>query len=661
MKLKKNWKKILVFGVILLIIIVTVNVKKAKEKAAAAGSLAEQLKTGTAERKTLQSSLDSDGTILAKDSYSITSMVEGEVLQCFFAEGDQVTKDQVMYVIDSSDYETKVSNSVNSLERARDNYEVAVRDYEKALSDYSGNTLKAGTSGYVKSIEIKAGEMVGTNTTILTLWDDSVMEITIPFLSMEAAMVTPGMPVVLTLSDTLEEILGTVVAVGTWDEAGNGGQLVRSVTITVNNPGGLKSTMTATGCIGGFASAGDGTFKPAKDLKLTVKGLKTSVQAAEILVHVGEHVNVGTPLVLMDSRDADDLIRSYKTSMDNAKNTLENAEANQVSNEKTLSNYTIKAPITGTVVSKKVNVGENITKNTSQQNVLATIYDLTEMTFEMSIDEMDITNVHVGQKVKVTADAFDGQTFDGEVTKVSLEGTASNGVTSYPVKVTVKEYGNLRPGMNVSGTIILEERENALSIPIDALQRGNLVYVKDTEGRTEDQGNVGRRQGNGDAKDPEKAQTAGQESGSGKETAAAGQGSSTGKETAAAGQGSSTGKETAAAETTAQAAGQESGKTETSDKSEGLIGGITKKVRQILGLEKTTEKKKSNVPDGYHAVRVVTGITTSDNVEILEGDIIEGDIVYVNQTTKGASTNRWGSGGMGGMGGNPGGMSGPPR
>ena len=56
----------------------------------------------------------------------------------------------------------------------------------------------------------------------------------------------------------------------------------------------------------------------------------------------------------------------------------------------------------------------------------------------MSIDELDIKKVKVGQKVEVSADAFEGQTFSGTVTNVSLESTYSNGVSTYPVTVTLE-------------------------------------------------------------------------------------------------------------------------------------------------------------------------------------------------------------------------------
>ena len=87
-------------------------------------------------------------------------------------------------------------------------------------------------------------------------------------------------------------------------------------------------------------------------------------------------------------------------------------------------------------------------------------------------------SVKAGQTVEITADAVEGETFTGTVTNVSLEGSYSNGVTNYPVTVTLEETGDLLPGMNVDATIILDSAQDALCIPAGALMRGNRVYVK---------------------------------------------------------------------------------------------------------------------------------------------------------------------------------------
>ena len=96
------------------------------------------------------------------------------------------------------------------------------------------------------------------------------------------------------------------------------------------------------------------------------------------------------------------------------------------------------------------------------------------------MDELDVKTVQTGQQVVVTADAVSGKTFSGAVTNISLQSASANGVTTYPVTVTLQDgMDELLPGMNVDGVIVLAGAKDVLSVPADALVRGNLVYVKD--------------------------------------------------------------------------------------------------------------------------------------------------------------------------------------
>ena len=80
----------------------------------------------------------------------------------------------------------------------------------------------------------------------------------------------------------------------------------------------------------------------------------------------------------------------------------------------------------------------------------------------------------------ITADAVSGKTFSGTVTNVSLQSSYSNGVTNYPVTVTLNDgMDELLPGMNVDGVIILDQASDMLTVPADALMQRNKVYVKD--------------------------------------------------------------------------------------------------------------------------------------------------------------------------------------
>ena len=604
-KKKKPVKK-LVLGAVLLAVIAGGAVFVYQKKAASSSKKETSVRTVTVTRQTIQQSLSSSGTISPKNSYTITSMVEGKVISADFNEGDQVTEGQVLYQIDASSMTSKLNSATSSLERAQESYNDAMKDYNSAVADYSGNTVKSTVSGYIKTMKIRAGDQVSGNTEIAEIYNDSVMEVDIPFLSVEAAQIPVGSTATLTLSDTLEEISGTVTSVDQLDTTLTGGQLVRYVTVQVTNPGGLTSDMYATASINGINSCGDGAFQPIQNVTLRAGDLSGSVTVKKLLVSAGDYVNVGTAIFSMDAEDASDILKTYKNKVDDAKSSLENAQSTLDTTTDNYENYTITAPISGTVTTKNVNAGENV-QNGNSATALAVIYDLSEVTFEMNIDELDISNVKVGQTVEVTADAFEDQTFEGTVTKVSMEGTAANGVTYYPVTVTMTEYGGLLPGMNVTGVIILGEAEDALAIPVDALQRGNKVYVKD----------------------------------------------------------STTSKKAVASTQDAATAGDDRPEGTPDDRSEGNATDQkpTNKGTDENGKSDDKNAKNSNVPEGFHEVTVTTGLTSDEYVEILSGDLSEGDEVYISQSSVSSSTDMMmpgmGGGDMGGGmgGGNPGGGS----
>ena len=440
---------------------------------------AQGQRTAVVTKGTITSELSSSGVISPKDTYSLTSLVEGEVISADFEEGDQVTEGQILYQIDVSSMESELKSASTSLERAQKKYEKAQEDYNEAVSDYSGNTYKATRTGYIRELNIQAGDQVGQNTDIASIYNDQIMKIRVPFLAQEAAAIGAGNQAVLTLTDTEEQINGVVTAVSNMDEVLDGGRIVRYVTIEAANPGGLTSSHSAVAEINGMVCTAEGSFEAATDLVMKAD-LPSSVEVEAMLVHEGDYVTEGTPIFRIASKDAEDLLDTYQDVMAQAEESLESAQSKVDSTKESYDNYTITAPISGQVITKSVKEGDTISRNSgSSDTTLAVIYDLSQLTFEMSVDELDVRSVQVGQKVSVTADALEGQTFTGTVTNVSLESVQSNGVTNYPVTVTLDETGDLLPGMNVDGVILLDQTEDALMISIDSLMRGNRVYVKD--------------------------------------------------------------------------------------------------------------------------------------------------------------------------------------
>lgn len=483
---KKSGKKKWIFAGIMVIVVAggAFFVQNQKKNAKLANAQAGKQNTAEVTKGDLISSLSSSGTISAKDTYEITSLVEGEVVEANFEEGDQVEKGQVLYRIDSSSVNSQLNSSQNSLERANKKYQEALDDYNEAVSDYSGDTYKSTRTGFIKTLNIEAGDKVSNNTVLASIYNDQTMKIKVPFLSTEAVSIAEGAQAVVTLTDTGEQITGTVTAVSNMDEVLDGGRMVRYVTVEVANPGGLSSQYTATVSVGDFLGSGEATFTAATDttMSASLSGVNGSVEVESMLVHEGDYVTVGTPIFKIKSKDVQDILQSFEDSVDSAKAQVEQAQSSLDSTQDNVDNYTITAPISGQIITKSVKVGDKISRNSgSSDTTLATIYDMSELTFEMSVDEMDISSVAVGQSVSVTADAYSDRTFSGTVTNVSLKGSQSNGVTNYPVTVTLDSDANgvLLPGMNVDGVITVEESKDTLMVPSGALMRGNRVYIKD--------------------------------------------------------------------------------------------------------------------------------------------------------------------------------------
>jgi HlyD family secretion protein len=157
---------------------------------------------------------------------------------------------------------------------------------------------------------------------------------------------------------------------------------------------------------------------------------------------------------------------------------IEQAKAQLLANKDSLKKTTLLAPIDGVVTARPVEQGENAIIGTMNNpgTVLLTISDMSVVDAEMEVDETDIPHVKVGQKAKLTFDAYPEKKFDGTVTEIggspitkSALGTDSSAV-NFKVKIQVHDPPkNIRPGFSVSALIETDRRPGALAIPIQAL------------------------------------------------------------------------------------------------------------------------------------------------------------------------------------------------
>ncbi|MFA5022755.1 MAG: HlyD family efflux transporter periplasmic adaptor subunit [Candidatus Paceibacterota bacterium] len=140
--------------------------------------------------------------------------------------------------------------------------------------------------------------------------------------------------------------------------------------------------------------------------------------------------------------------------------------------------YFIRAPFDG-MVQINVNVNDSASGGTS----IGTIVSAKKIA-TISLNEVDIAKVKVGQKATLTFDAIDGLSIAGEVAEVDIVGTVSQGVVSYNVKISFDTQDErIRSGMSVSADIAIDVRQNVLVVPSSAVKSSGAIYYVETFGQ----------------------------------------------------------------------------------------------------------------------------------------------------------------------------------
>lgn len=131
----------------------------------------------------------------------------------------------------------------------------------------------------------------------------------------------------------------------------------------------------------------------------------------------------------------------------------------------------ITSPIDGIIISKAVEEGQTVAASYSTPTLFTIAQDLTDMRVIADVDEADIGEVEVGQRVSFTVDAYPGETFEGKVSQVRLEATTESNVVTYEVVISASNKDlKLKPGLTANVTIFTLERNNIVSVPTKALR-----------------------------------------------------------------------------------------------------------------------------------------------------------------------------------------------
>ena len=612
------------------------------------------------ERRTITNTITGSSSIDPNDSYKVTTIKSGDITSDYFKEGDIVKKGDKLYQFEDNDAQNSLSTAKNALAKAQQAYVDAVKQKAQTVSSNNIGTksaqnavtkalnslndtknnqyIQSNSAGKVKELSVKEGDHINAGAAVATLYDDSYMKLRIPFNEVDAESIQTGAAATVSVIGSGDTIYGTVKEKSSSAVSTDAHAKVVYVTVEVTNPGALTTNDYGSAEINGVACANTAQFEYVSEGTITSTASGT---LENLNIAVGDSVYSGQKVgyVKYDNQNStmsnaqlsyNDAVLalekqvlqndtfSQDSSIKNAQLALDDAELGIEKAQDAVDDYVVEAPIEGTVVKKNSKAGDTI-DSSNATDPLCVIYDLSSVKFSIDVDETEIALVKTGQKATVTADAVEGE-FEGVVTKVPVDGVNENGVTTYTIEIQIENYGDLLPGMNVDAEIVVEEADNVIAVPVNSVNRGNIVFVKD-DGTTHENDVTdiikGNKDKSGKTDDKKKADDK---------------------------------------DDKPQSSGMPvvSGDTPNGDKSD------------ENSADKESVPTNIDVPDGYRAIQVETGINDTDYIEIKSG-LTEKDRVRTLDTESSSANASFGvqnaqdmyvvpNGNMGGMPG--GGMSG---
>ncbi|MDR0518656.1 MAG: HlyD family efflux transporter periplasmic adaptor subunit [Clostridiales Family XIII bacterium] len=350
---------------------------------------------------------------------------------------DEVGAGDTLATLNSTSISTAISNAKSALEEVQDSLEAKEYKYTDSVSVTSVMTAR------VKAVYGKAGKSVASimksKGALALLSTDGLMAVDVAAASDSGAKLSVGSSVTVALAGGTEAA-GTV--------AKKDGDTI-TVTLTDNGPKlGDKATVKKGG-----KTIGEGELYIHAPLSVTESvGKIESVYAYE-----NEKVYSGTSLFLLSVPEENKDYAILSAKQDDLLETLKELYALRTAK-------ILSAPTSG-VVSVVSDAAISVTRR-----------DKVEV--NVSVDELDVSAVEVGQQVDLTLDAIEGQTFSGVVTEVSDEGDTSGSAPKYATTIEADRADVMKFGMSATATIIKEKKEGVVVIPMDAVQEyGEEVYV----------------------------------------------------------------------------------------------------------------------------------------------------------------------------------------
>ncbi|HEV2950222.1 MAG TPA: efflux RND transporter periplasmic adaptor subunit [Gemmataceae bacterium] len=206
------------------------------------------------------------------------------------------------------------------------------------------------------------------------------------------------------------------------------------------------------------------------------------------------------------SEIADAAVHVGDASLEAAKKQVEVAQAQLQTAKINLAYCTIKSPVKGVVVTRRVNIGQTVVSSLSAPSLFLLAKDLRRLQVWASVNEADIGHLRTGQPVTFAVDAFAGQKFKGTILQIRLNATMTQNVVTYTVVVsTDNSDGKLLPYMTANLDFEIDRHPNALLVPNAALRWQPAPQQVAPDARADFVKTLRAAKGTPEGKPPEKA------------------------------------------------------------------------------------------------------------------------------------------------------------
>lgn len=412
-----------------------------------------QMITGKTVRDSITTVIEGSAVTAPTRFQMLTIPVDGVVETVNVSQGDKVEVGDLLYTIDTADVQADI-----------DDMEATISDYEAELETYNENignlTISAPFSGKLISVNTEEGDSVNSGSTLATIIDDSKMTLSLYFSYAYEDYITKGMSADVSIPDYMSTITGTVGSIEKVSYISDEGAACFKVNIVVDNPGSLSegleatATVTSSGITMDPSASGTLEYYRESDITAEVSGKIARLNMVDFMT-----VNSGEVLAVIDNDD-------YAKQLESLQNKIKSSRTNLAELQETLADCTATAEVAGTVIFVRIESGDEVDQGSS----CMAIYNTDTMEIEADINETDIEYITVGMEVEITKSGSSGSSFTGTVTEVSLEATASNGVATFPVTISIPSDGGLSAGVYVSYSITAAQASDVVLAPIAAIK-----------------------------------------------------------------------------------------------------------------------------------------------------------------------------------------------